>query len=181
MLAAGLVIAGLSTYGVTKQILEGSAIIDSTSLEPNLSFVVVLKDLPADQQLLLSISGSPNDVPLQAEITQLDGSVLATYNITETPFSSTTTTEVSGDHTLQIKNVGSRLVIISGALLNSPIAQQGGGGVVVQDDPSLQNLITYGIGILIGVVLVISGIVLLIIGVVKYFRRNRASTTSTTQ
>jgi hypothetical protein len=159
--------------------LEGSTIIDSTSLEPNLSFVVVLKDLPADQQLLLSISGSPNDVPLQAEITQLDGSVLATYNITETPFSSTTATEVSGDHTLQIKNVGSRPVIISGALLNSPIAQQGG-GVVVQDDPSLQNLITYGIGILIGIVLIISGIVLLIIGVVKYFRRSRASTTSTT-
>ena len=180
MLAVGLVIAGLSTYSVTKQILEGSTIIDSTSLEPNLSFVVVLEDLPVEQELLLSISGSPTDVPLQAEITQPDGSKLATYNITETPFSSTATTEVSGDHTLQIKNVGSRQVTISGALLNSPIAQQGG-GVVVQDDPSLQSLITYGIGILVGMVLIISGIVLLIIGVVKYFRRNRASTTSTTQ
>jgi hypothetical protein len=141
---------------------------------------VVLKDLPADQQLLLSISGSPTDVPLQAEITQPDGSKLATYNITETPFSSTATTEAPGDHTLQIKNVGSLPVTISGALLNSPIAQQGG-GVIVQDDPSLQSLITYGIGILVGMVLIISGIVLLIIGAVKYFRRNRASTTSTTQ
>ncbi|HEX9678909.1 hypothetical protein [Nitrososphaera sp.] len=181
LLAVGLVIAGVSTFSVTKQVLEGSTIIDSTSLEPNLSIVAVLADLPAGQQLLLSLSGDPTDVPLQARLTQPDGTVLTTYDINETPFTGPATTEISGDHTLEIKNVGSRSVTISGALLNLPIGQQGG-GVSVQDNPTIQNLIAYGIGILVGIVLIIAGIVCLIIGAVKYVgaRKTPQGTSSTT-
>ena len=169
LLAAGLVIAGLSTFSVTKQILEGSTIIDNTSLEPNLSFAAVTKDLPAGQQFLLSLSSNPSDVPLQARITEADGNTLAIYNITKTPFTSTTTTKISGDHTLEIKNIGSSSVTINGALLISPVAQQGG-GVSLQDNPSAQTFFTYGIGILVGIALVIAGVVVLIIGGIKYAR-----------
>ena len=169
LLAAGLVIASISTFSVTRQVLEGSTIIDETSLEPNLSVVAEIIDLSAGQQLLLSLSGNPSDVPLQARITGPGERMLALYNITNTPFTSTTTTELSGNHTLEIKNVGSRTVTITGALLNSPIVQQGD-GVSIEDNPSVQNLITYGIGILVGIALIIAGIVLLIIGAIKYVR-----------
>ena len=162
-------LAGVSTFVVTKQVLEGSTIIDETSLEPNLSLSATVIDLPAGQQLLLSLSGNPTDVPLQAKITGPDGNVLALYNITNTPFTSTTTTEVSGNQVLEIKNVGSRAVTITGALVNSPIGPQGG-GVGVQDNPSLQSFVAYGIGIMLGIALIIVGIVLLIIGAIKYAR-----------
>jgi hypothetical protein len=174
LLAAGLVIAGISTYSVTKQVLERSTIIDNTSLEPTLSFAAVMKDLPAGQQLILSLSSNPPDVPIQARITEPDGNTLAIYNITKTPFTSTTETKIDGDHTLEIKNVGSSTVTINGAVLNSPVAQQGG-GVSVQDNPSVQTLVTYGIGILVGIVLIIAGIVLLIIGAVKYARGRKSA------
>jgi|SRR6185436_7281261 len=174
LLGAGLVIAGVSTFSVTKQVLEGSTIIDKTPLEPNLAFSATMKDLPAGQQLLLSLSGDPTDVPLQAQITQPDGTILATFDINETPFSSAATTEMSGDHTLQVKNVGSRSVTVSGALINSPIAQQGG-GVSVQDNTSFQSFIAFGIGILVGIVLIIAGIVVLIIGAIKYVKGKKAS------
>jgi hypothetical protein len=174
LLGAGLVIAGISTFSVTKQVLEGSTIIDKTILEPNLSFEATMKGLPAGQQLLLSLSGDPSDVPLQAQLTQPDGAILATFDINETPFSSAATTEMFGDHTLQVKNVGSRSVTVSGALINSPIAQQGG-GVSVQDNASLQSFIAFGIGILIGMVLIIAGIVVLIIGAIKYVKGKKAS------
>ena len=95
MLGAGLIVAGVSTFSVTKQVLEGSTIIDKTILEPNLSFAATMKDLPAGQQLLLSLSGDPSEVPLQAQITQPDGTILATFNINETPFSSAATTEMT--------------------------------------------------------------------------------------
>lgn len=174
LLAAGLVIAGISTYAVTKQVLEGSTIIDNTSLEPSLSFAAVMKDLPAGQQLLLSLSSNPADVPLQARITEPDGNTLALYNITSTPFTSTTETRIAGDHTLEIKNIGSSAVTINGAVLNSPVTQQGG-GVSIQDNPSVQTFVTYGIGILVGIVLIIAGIVLLIIGAVKYAKGRKSA------
>jgi hypothetical protein len=179
LLTVGLVIAAFSTFNVTKQVLEGSTVLDSTSLEPSLSFAATSKDLPVGQQLLLSLSGNPTDVPLQARITGPDGSVLATYDIKETPFTSTTTTKISGDHTLEIKNMGSRSVTINAVLLNSPVAQQGGG--VSLKDPSVHNLIVYGIGILVGIALIIAGIVLLIIGAIKYIRGRKSlgSTRST--
>lgn len=174
LLAAGLVIAGLSTFVVTKQVLEGSTIIDKTSLEPNLSLAATIKDLPQGHQLLISLSSDPTDVPLQAKISAPDGTTLALYNITKTPFSSSVTTRAAGDHTIEIKNVGSRIVSVSGAILNSPIAPQGG-GVSIQDDPSVQSLVTYGIGILAGIVLIISGIILLIIGTIKYVRAGKSA------
>src|ERR1044071_6952905 len=107
--------------------------IKQPSLEPNLSFASQLIDLPKEQQLFLTVTGNPPDVPLQAKITGPNGSVLALYNITKTPFTGTTTTELAGNHTLEIKNVGTRSVALNGALLNSPIAQQGG-GISMQDD-----------------------------------------------
>ncbi|HJS82819.1 MAG TPA: hypothetical protein VJ742_08310, partial [Nitrososphaera sp.] len=64
-------------------------------------------------------------------------------------------------------------VTVSGALLNSPVAGEGG-GVSVADDPGLQNLIAYGVGILVGIVLIIAGIVILIIGAIKFFRSRKA-------
>ena len=169
LLAVGLAVAAVSTFSVTKQVLEGSTVIHEPSLEPNLSFASQLVNLPRGQQLFLTVSGNPPDVPLQAKITGPDGSVLAFYNITKTPFTSTTTTEGSGNHTLEIKNVGTRSVAISGALLNSPIAQQGG-GISMQDDPSIKKLVTFALGILVGIVLIVAGIVLLIIGAIKYAR-----------
>jgi hypothetical protein len=169
LLAIGLVLAGVSTLIVTKQVLEGSTIFDETPLEPNHSMSATVMGLPARQQLVLSLAGDPTDVPLQAKITGPNGDVLALYNITNTPFTSATTTELSGAHKLEIKNVGSRAVTISGALINPPIGQQGG-GVGVQDNPSLQSFVAYGIGILVGIALIIAGIVLLIIGAIKYAR-----------
>lgn len=179
MLAAGLVMAGVSTFSITKQVLEGSTIIDETALEPNLSIAAEIIDLPTGQQLLLSIVANPPDVPLQAKITGPNGDVLALYNITSTPFTSTTTSELSGNHTLEIKNIGSIPVTVSGGLLHSPIGQEGG-GVSVQDNPSLQSLITYGVGILVGIVLIIAGIVILIIGAIKYARGRKSSPPSNT-
>lgn len=169
LLVIGLVLAGVSTFIVTKEVLEGSTIFDDAALEPNISLKATIMDLPARQQLVLTVAGDPTDVPLQAKITGPDGTVLALHNITNTPFTSTTATELSGAHILEIKNVGSRAVTVSGALLNSPIGQQGG-GVGVQDNPSLQSFVAYGFGILLGIALIIAGIVLLVIGAIKYAR-----------
>jgi hypothetical protein len=127
---------------------------------------------------MLSLLASPSDVPLEARITGPDGNILALYNVTNTPFTSTTMTESPGNYTLEIRNVGSQPVTVSGGLLNSPIAQ-GGGGISVQDNPSVQSLVTFGIGILLGIALIIAGIVLLIIGAVKYIRGTRSPPTST--
>lgn len=118
---------------------------------------------------MLSISGNPSDTPLEAKITEPSGTTLALFNITGTPFTSAATTKVSGDHTLEIKNVGSSSVIISGAMINSPVGQEGG-GVNISNDPSAQSFIAYGVGILVGIGLVIAGIVMLIIGAIKYAR-----------
>jgi len=169
LLIAGLVVAGISTFSVTQQVLQGSIIIAPTSLEPNLSLVAVTKGLPAGHELLLSISGNPSDTPLQAKITEPGGTTLALFNITGTPFTSAATTRVSGDHTLEITNVGSSSAIIEGAMINSPVGQPGG-GVNLADDPSVQSFIAYGIGILVGIGLIIAGIVLLIVGAIKYAR-----------
>lgn len=179
VLAAGLIVAGISTFSVTTQILEGSTIIDSTSLEPDLSITSVIMGLPAGQQLLLSLTTNPSDAPLQASITGPDGNPLALYNITETPFSGSATTKVAGDHILEIRNVGSGPVTVSGGLLNTPVAPPGGGSI--EDDPSLQTLVTYAIGILVGIVLIIAGIVILIIGGIMYVkgRKNSSSPNST--
>jgi hypothetical protein len=178
-LVTGLVIAGISTFSITKQVLEGSTIIPGTSLEPNLSFASVMKGLPAGQQLLLTLTSNRTDVPLQASILQPNGTALAIFDIKETPFTSTVTIAISGDHTVEVKNVGSRSVTISGAVLNSPVGQQGG-GVSVQDNPSLQNFVKFGIGILVGIILIIAGIVLLIIGAVKYIRGRKSTTRPST-
>lgn len=173
LLVVGLIVAGLSTYSVTRQVLQGSVIIDETTLEPNLSLAATSKDLPAGHELLLSISGNPSDTPLEAKITEPGGTMLALFNITGTPFTSAATTRISGDHTLEIKNVGSSSVIISGAMITSPVGQQDG-GVNVPNDPSAQSFIAYGIGILVGIGLVIAGIVVLIIGAIKYARGRKA-------
>ncbi|MEW6605730.1 MAG: hypothetical protein AB1351_13735 [Thermoproteota archaeon] len=169
LLVSGLLVAGISTFSVTTQILEGSTIIDSTSLEPNLSIAAVSVGLPAGQRLLLSLATNPPDATLQASITDPDGNTLALYNITETPFTGSTTTKVAGDHTLEIRNVGSSPVTVSGALLNS-LALPQGGGINLEDDPSVQTLVTYGTGILVGIVLIIAGIVVLVIGGIVYVR-----------
>ena len=174
LLAAGLVIAGFSVVIVTREVLEGSTIIDPISIEPNLSYVTVLKDLPAGQLLVLSLSTNPSEVPLQAKMTEPDGTILAMFNVTSSPFTSTISTRTSGDHTVEIKNLGTSTVTISGGLLNSPLSQQGD-GVAVQDNSSLQTLINYGIALLGGIALIISGIVLLIIGAIKYTRSGTKS------
>jgi hypothetical protein len=169
LLVLGLIIAGISVFTVTKEVLEGSTIIDKTSIQPSLSYVAVMKDVPAGQQLLLSLSSDPSDVPVQAKITESDGTVLVSYNITESPFTSTTVTKTTGDQTLEIKNMGTRAVTVSGGVINAPLAQQSG-GLSVQDNPSVQTFVSYGLAILAGIALIIAGIVLLIIGAIKYVR-----------
>lgn len=173
LLGTGLAIASFSTVTVTRQVLESSAIIDKTTLEPGLSTISVIKDLPAGHQLILSLSGNPSDVPLHAKITGVGGAVLASYDIKATPFTGTTATREAGDTTLEVKNSGSRAVVISGGLISTPVGPEGG-GVGVKNNPALQNLVTYGIGILVGIVIIVAGIVLLIIGTVKYVRGRRA-------
>ncbi|MGI0028401.1 MAG: hypothetical protein ACREAQ_01640 [Nitrososphaera sp.] len=174
LLAAGLVIAGLSTYAVAKELLEDAVIIDKAPIEPGLSYGAVLKDLPAGRQLALSLSGEPSDVPLGALLTDPDGNTVVMYNITKTPFTSTVATETAGDHTFDIKNVGTRAVVVSGGVFNSPVPEQDG-GVNVQD-PAVQSFFTYGIGgIIVGIVLVIAGIVLLIIGAIKHLRTRKST------
>lgn len=172
-MVVGLVIAGLSTFAITKQVLEGGTLIESTSIGPGLSFVAVLKDLPAQRQLVLSIDSDPSDVPLTAVITQADGAAIGTYNITGTPFTTTLMTAVPGDHSLELKNIGTQSVTVNGALLNAPVSPEGG-GVSVEDDPALQTLVTYGAGILAGVVFIIAGIIIIIIGAIKHFRSRKA-------
>ncbi len=173
LLAAGLVIAGLSTYALTKEFLEDAVLIDEQTIEPGLSFAAVLKDLPAERQLALSLTGDPADVPLRVLLTDSEGRTLETYNITTTPFTSTVATETAGDHTFDVKNVGTRTVVVSGGVFNSPVPEQGGG--VNVEDPSVQSFLAYGIGIIVGVVLVIAGIILLIIGAIKHLRRGKST------
>src|SRR5213594_2378460 len=175
LLAVGLGVEAVSVYSVTTQVLEGSTIINSTPLDPNLSYGAVAKDLPAGQQLLLSLSSTPSNAPLRVKIAGPDGSTLASYNITRTPFTSTTTTKVAGDHTLEVKNVGSSSITISGGLLTAPVRPQGGGVAVTDNPSSYQSLVAYGIGILVGIVLIIAGIVILIIGGVKYVKGRKSA------
>ena len=172
LLVAGLVISGISIAAVTQQVLEGGAFIEAVTLEPGLSHVEVLKDVPAGRQLVLSLDGQPRDASLTAVLTEADGDSIGTYNVTQTPFTSTALTKEPGDHTLEIRNPGSSSVIVSGALLNSPVAEEGG-GVSVSDDPALQAFIAAGLGVLAGVVLIIAGIVIMIIGAVKHFRSRK--------
>jgi hypothetical protein len=169
---AGLVIAGISTFAITKQVLEGSTLIKDATIQPGLSYVAVMKELPAGQQLLLSLSGEPSDALLTAVFTGPNGETIAMYNITKTPFTSTVLTKQTGDQTLELKNVGDAAVTLSGAIINSPVKGEGG-GVSVDNNPELQTLVTYGVGILAGAVLVIAGIVIMIIGAVKHFRSRK--------
>jgi hypothetical protein len=176
LLVAGLVIAAISVVAVSKQVLEGSALINNAQLEPGLSYVAVLKDVPSGRQLVLSLDSQPRDVPLAAVITEADGESIGQYNITQTPFGSTVSTDEQGDHTLEIKNVGTSAVTINGGLLNTPISEDGG-GVSIEDNPALQTFITYGLALLAAIVLIIAGIIILIIGAVKHFRSRKTPET----
>lgn len=171
LLVAGLVISGVSVFAVTKQVLESGAVINNEQLSPGQSYPRVLKDLPQGRQLLLSLDSRPPDVPLIATVTGPGGDTIGDFNVTGSRFTSTVVTSEPGDHTLVIKNIGSQTVTVSGALLNSPVAEEGGG--VSADEPAMQSLITYGIGVLAGIILVIAGIIILIIGAVKYFRSRK--------
>lgn len=172
LLAAGLVIAGFSTFSVTKQLLQQSTLINQTSIEPNLSYVTVTKDLSARQQLLLSLSSNPLGTPLQVQIKEPNGTTLAIYNITKTPSITNISTKTSGKYTLEIKNGGTHTVTINGILLSSPTDQQEDANElsIQNNNSSIQSLINYGIAILAGVALIIAGIVLLIVGAIKYVK-----------
>ena len=173
LLVAGLVISGISVFAVTQQVLKGGAIIEPATLEPGLALTEVLKDVPAGRQLILSIDSQPRDVSLSAVLTEGDGDPIGTYNITQTPFTSTVLTKEQGDHNLEIRNSGSSSVAINGALLNSPVVEEGG-GVSADNDSGFQNFIAYGIGVLVGIVLIIAGILILIIGAIKHIRSRKA-------
>ena len=178
----GITVASISVFSVTRQVLQGAALINGTVLEPNTSIETVMKGVPSGQRLVLALEGSPQGIPLSAKITGPDGKVLGEYsNINGSRFSTTVTTLASGDQILEVTNAGSKSVKVSGALLGVPVGQPQGGGVEMT--PQIQNLVTWGIGILIGGVLFVAGIVLLIIGAVKYFRsgRNKPTTTSSPQ
>jgi hypothetical protein len=173
LLVAGLVISSISIFAVTQQVLRGGAIIESVELEPGLAAAEVLKDLPAGRQLILSLDSQPRVVALSAILTEADGDPIGTYNITQMPFTTTALTREQGDHTLEIRNAGNTSVTISGALLNSPVVEDGG-GLSANDDPGFQSFVTYGIGVLAGIILIIAGIIILIIGAIKYFKSRKA-------
>jgi len=173
LLAAGLVIAGLSLFTVAKEFLKDAVIIDAVTIEPDTSHSATLKGLPAGRQLALQLSAEPSDVPLRALLTDPEGRTLKMYNITSTPFTSTVATKTAGDHTFDIKNVGTRAVVVSGGVGKSPFPEQDGGLNV--EDPSAQSFLAYGIGIIVGIVLVIAGIVLLIIGAIKHLRPGKSA------
>ncbi len=173
LLVIGLVISGISVVAVTTQVLEGGALIEAAEIEPGLSYAAVMKDLPVGRQIVLSLDSQPSDVMLSAVLKEADGDTIGVYNVTKTPFTSTAMSREPGDHTLELTNIGTQPVTVSGALLNSPVAGEDG-GVSVADDPGLQNLIAYGVGILVGIVLIIAGIVILIIGAIKFFRSRKA-------
>jgi hypothetical protein len=173
LLVIGLVVSGISVVAVTTQVLEGGALIEAAEIEPGLSYAAVMKDLPVGRQIVLSLDSQPSDVMLSAVLKEADGDTIGVYNVTKTPFTSTAMSREPGDHTLELTNIGTQPVTVSGALLNSPVAGEGG-GVSVADDPGLQNLIAYGVGILVGIVLIIAGIVILIIGAIKFFRSRKA-------
>jgi hypothetical protein len=173
LLVIGLVISGISVVAVTTQVLEGGALIEAAEIEPGLSYAAVMKDLPVGRQIVLSLDSQPSDVMLSAILKEADGDTIGVYNVTKTPFTSTAMSREPGDHRLELTNIGTQPVTVSGALLNSPVAGEGG-GVSVADDPGLQNLIAYGVGILVGIVLIIAGIVILIIGAIKFFRSRKA-------
>ena len=179
LLVTGLAISGVSTFVVTKQVLEGSTLIQNAQIEPGLSYIAVLKELPASQQLVLTLNSVPSDVALRATVTGPSGEIIAMYNITKTPFTSSVVTRQTGDQAFEVRNVGDATVTLDGAIFNSPV-QGEGGGVSVDQDPALQSLVTWGIGILGGIILVIAGVVVMIIGAVKHFRsrKNAESTPS---
>lgn len=164
VLASGLGVFAVSTVSVTKQLLEGASLFEDVTLEPGLSFVSVSKDLPAGRQLLLSIASEPAGVPLSVTITDSVGDTLASYDVTESPFTATVSTKTAGDINLQIRNAGTQSVTVNGALLNSPLNAEG------TQDGATQNIVAYGIAILVGMALIVAGIVLLIIGAVKLFK-----------
>jgi hypothetical protein len=175
LVATGLIVASISTFSVTKQVLDGSTPIAlNTLLEPNVSIAGEIIDLPAGQQLLLSLSGNPVYVPLQARIVGPDGNLLSLYDIPRTPFTSTVITKISGNYTVEIKNVGSSPVTINSTLLNYSIGEEQGNGTGEEKRSAVQSLITYGIEILVGISLIIAGIVLLVIGGIKYIRGKSA-------
>ncbi|MGI0036891.1 MAG: hypothetical protein ACRD99_00860, partial [Nitrososphaera sp.] len=152
LLVVGLVISGISVFAVTKQVLSGGSIIEPIPLEPGAGLAEVLKDVPAGRQLLLSLDSQPHEVSLSAIMTEADGDPIGIYNITLTPFTSTALTKEQGDHTLEIRNSGNGSVTISGALLNSPVVEEGG-GLSADNDPGYQTIVAYGIGVLVGIVL----------------------------
>ena len=182
IIGAGLFIAGLVVFSVTaftvvKEVLRGSALINGTTLGPGEATAVVMKNVPAAQRLALALQEDPIDAPLRAQITGPDGKVLtlATINATGSRYTATTTTTVAGDQTLEIKNNGTRSVSISGALVNIPFGQGQMGGSNAINTPQVQQYVAAGIGILAGIVITIAGIVMLIIGAVKYFRERGAA------
>ena len=169
ILAAGLGIAGFSTFSVTKQVLEDAILFENELIQPNLSIASVMKDIPANRQLFFSLEADPTNGPLDTKITDSTGRVLGEYKITKTPFTVAISTTMPGDITTEIKNVGTQSIKISGGVFNSPLGEESG-GINVQDNSSLQTLVVYGIAILVGIGLVIAGIVLLIIGTIKYLK-----------
>jgi hypothetical protein len=171
LLAMGLGIAGFSTLSITKQILKQSTVINQTSIGPNLSYIASTKDLSARQQLLLSLSSTPSNTPLQVQFKESNGTALAIYNITNTPYITNILTKTSGKYTLEIRNDGIHNVTISGILYSSQNGQQQQGKEIsIQDNnnSSIQNLVNYGIAIVAGIALIIAGIILLIMSAIKY-------------
>jgi hypothetical protein len=146
LLAIGLGIAGFSTVSVTRQLMQGSAIIDHSRARSFDRFGD--KEPAGGAPALLSLTGDPADVPLHETITGPGGAALASYDIKKMPFTVTTSTKESGDTTLEIKNPGSRAAVISGGLISTPVGPEAG-GVSVKDNSSFQSLVAYGIGILV--------------------------------
>ena len=171
LLVSGLALAGFSAFSVAKQFLTGAALLNGTSLQPGMAVGAVMKNVPPGQHLAFSISENPSNIPLKIRILDPNGTALATYdNITGTAFESRSIeTAVAGDHTLEVTNLGSKDVVVTGAMINSPIGKLNSTSGTLP----VQNIVTFGIGILAGIALIIAGIVMLIIGAIKYAKGRR--------
>lgn len=170
LLVAGIAIAGASIFGVAKEVLRNSVPVDST-LDAGKSQAFILPNLPAGQQVLMSLSGGGINKPFEASVAGPNGNKVASFNVTSTPFVGQATTKEEGNYTVTLANAGPGQVLVQGQLTVLSTGIQGGSA----QGAKLQSVVAYGAGVAGGFAIVIAGITMLVIGLIKYFRDRNPS------
>jgi len=186
LLAVGIGIAAFATFSIAKEVLQNGSFLKDKAILPGSTAALVMKNVTTGQSILMAISGQPADTLLVAEIQLPNGTVASTYHFNKTPFTTAFRSIASGDYTLVIKNAGNESVTTNAALIFVPLGQEGQiypgtpGNFTGPLPPGksfsasqIQNFVTYGVTILLGIVLIIAGIVMLIIGAIKFFKERK--------